>query len=305
MPKATFNMESVGEDTHLFKSKPLWMYWPGANTFYCGGRLMAGPHKSAIITYFVWATILSHTVLYFIFIAPYLWEDISPILPILSAFLNIFCYVMTAVVSLSDPGVLPRRSIVEVGAVLPEDYEALTNPNEGTRCYTCDIYRPPRSHHCRICDNCVELFDHHCDYINNCIGANNYKYFLTFLAALICMSLCDFCGLLLYITFQTGISHDSKVLFIVLIAIAVLVSLLVMVIVGFCCFHIWLSCKGKTTKEHLKSLEIDQQRAYCVSHRSKVRWDIMLSPADVDFIVNYSLREKSEQQPSHMSTTIG
>lgn len=199
------NMEAVGEDTHLFNTKPLWKFWPGQNAFYCGGRFIAGPRKSALVVCVVWFTILAHTALFFAFIAPYLWEDISPILPILSAFLNVFSYVMTVVVSCSDPGVLPRRSLCEVGAVQPEDYESLVNPESGSRCYTCEISRPPRSHHCRICDNCVELFDHHCDYINNCIGANNYKYFVTFLAALVCMCLCDFSGLLLYITFQTGV----------------------------------------------------------------------------------------------------
>lgn len=202
-------MESAAEDAHIFSTKPLWKVWPGNNAFYCNGKVIAGSRKSSLVVHLVWLTLLAHTALYFAFIAPYLWTDISPILPILSAFLNVWCYVMTAVVSCSDPGILPRRSICEVGgAVLPDDYDSLLNPNSGSRCYTCEIFRPPRSHHCSSCGNCVELFDHHCDYINNCIGAKNYKYFLAFLATLICMSLCDFSGLLLYITFQAGICKE-------------------------------------------------------------------------------------------------
>jgi palmitoyltransferase ZDHHC9/14/18 len=166
---------------------------------------MAGPMKSSLVVWIVWVVMLAHTVLFFTFIAPYLLYKISPILPVLSLILNLACYISTIVVSCSDPGVLPRRSVCEVGGVQSEDYASLVNPEAGSRCYTCEIFRPPRSHHCRVCDNCVELFDHHCDYINNCIGARNYKYFLAFLALLISMCLCDFCGLLLYLTFHTGI----------------------------------------------------------------------------------------------------
>jgi palmitoyltransferase ZDHHC9/14/18 len=167
---------------------------------------MTGPKKTALRAWIVWAVIGLHTALYFAFIAPYLWTQFSPVLPILSAFLNLVCYVATFVVCFSDPGVLPRKSLCEVGAVFPEDAEALLNPESGSRCYTCEIFRPARAHHCRVCDNCVELFDHHCDYVNNCIGANNYKYFIAFLATFICMALSDICGLLLFITFKTGLS---------------------------------------------------------------------------------------------------
>ena len=47
-------------------------------------------------------------------------------------------------------------------------------------CKTCNIQRPPRSHHCRICDNCVDTHDHHCVWLNTCIGRRNYRFFLGF-----------------------------------------------------------------------------------------------------------------------------
>lgn len=50
-----------------------------------------------------------------------------------------------------------------------------------TKCKTCKITKPARSKHCTVCDHCVELFDHHCIWLNNCVGANNFKWFLTFI----------------------------------------------------------------------------------------------------------------------------
>ena len=34
-----------------------------------------------------------------------------------------------------------------------------------------------------MCNMCVEKQDHHCVWINGCVGAQNYRYFLWFLAS--------------------------------------------------------------------------------------------------------------------------
>lgn len=47
-------------------------------------------------------------------------------------------------------------------------------------CKTCNIWRPPRTHHCRTCDSCIETQDHHCVWLNNCVGRRNYRYFFIF-----------------------------------------------------------------------------------------------------------------------------
>lgn len=50
-------------------------------------------------------------------------------------------------------------------------------------CDTCNVYKPPRSHHCSICNSCYLKMDHHCILLNICIGYRNYKTFYLFLVS--------------------------------------------------------------------------------------------------------------------------
>ena len=45
-------------------------------------------------------------------------------------------------------------------------------------CPTCQLSRPPRSHHCPICNMCVMKRDHHCFFTASCIGFHNERYFV-------------------------------------------------------------------------------------------------------------------------------
>ncbi len=49
-----------------------------------------------------------------------------------------------------------------------------------TRCHTCDMVKPARTHHCALCGSCVFCMDHHCLWINNCVGLDNQRYFLLY-----------------------------------------------------------------------------------------------------------------------------
>jgi len=156
---------------------------------------------------FAMLLIVGTSLMFFIFDCPYLSEKISIAIPIIGAFLFVFVLSVLLRTACTDPGILPRSEKDEVlynerlvlitmnandqyqltsNAQMPRYKEVMVKgrPVKLKYCYTCKLYRPPRTSHCSVCDNCVERFDHHCPWVANCIGKRNYRFFYMFLVSL-------------------------------------------------------------------------------------------------------------------------
>ena len=122
---------------------------------------------------------------------------------VISSVFYIIEIIMMILGSCTDPGILPRqgkdfyyiskrviqRRVID-GHCIPLIY-----------CYSCSLYRPPRSSHCSVCDNCVERFDHHCIWLGTCIGKRNYKYFYCLLTCLFVNYVFEIICSIIYIIF--------------------------------------------------------------------------------------------------------
>ena len=109
---------------------------------------------------------------------------ISSILYIVQIYFMLKCFLI-------DPGILPKQRISLYFHTNKEKMRYRINGHlyRLNYCYSCGIFRPPRTSHCSRCDNCVERFDHHCIWLANCIGKRNYKYFY---ALLVCLNINTF-----------------------------------------------------------------------------------------------------------------
>ncbi|XP_036020117.1 palmitoyltransferase ZDHHC18 isoform X6 [Mus musculus] len=175
-----------------------WEVFPGRNRFYCGGRLMLAGHGGVFALTLL--LILSTTILFFVFDCPYLARTLTLAIPIIAAILFFFVMSCLLQTSFTDPGILPRATICEAAALekqIDNTGSSTYRPPPRTRevmingqtvklkyCFTCKMFRPPRTSHCSVCDNCVERFDHHCPWVGNCVGRRNYRFFYAFILSL-------------------------------------------------------------------------------------------------------------------------
>ena len=156
----------------------------GRSKFWCNFFCISGPQYYNVFFAFILIS-LTQACLLLIFIKAY--SQISILYQIIISFIfYIFELINMILGCCTDPGVLPRH---------PKDLYYITNRPllrqviNGHKiivpfCYTCSMFRPPRTSHCSVCDNCVERFDHHCLWLGTCIGKRNYKYFYWFISSL-------------------------------------------------------------------------------------------------------------------------
>lgn len=270
--------DSVRSATRL-----VYEVWPelvgSHNRFACRGRCVTGPTIDRWYNCAAWTFICVPTVLYYVFCAEYLWMHVSQMLPIFTGLLFVSTITFLLLTSCVDPGILPRRCLQDAveglaeqvheatGAPLPptltDDLTAQQPPlteeqqEQGFRwCATCKIYRPPRASHCRDCDNCVLTFDHHCPFVNNCVGQRNYAFFSGFLISTGCLGFAVAVGVGLLLSRASDTGEDDTgmsriVLYLLLILIGAPTVLLLLGVLGLMSFHVYLTCRGRTTKEAL------------------------------------------------------
>ncbi|XP_034561585.1 palmitoyltransferase ZDHHC18b [Notolabrus celidotus] len=176
-----------------------WEVFPGKNRFYCDGRIMLA-RQSGVLPLTL-GLILVTCGLFFVFDCPFLVKHLTSCIPFIGGGLFVFVVITLLQTSFTDPGILPRATPDEATDIEkqidnpgnsssyrppPRTKEVLINQQvvKLKYCFTCKMFRPPRTSHCSLCDNCVERFDHHCPWVGNCVGKRNYRFFYTFIVSL-------------------------------------------------------------------------------------------------------------------------
>ncbi|XP_058610389.1 palmitoyltransferase ZDHHC18-B isoform X1 [Onychostoma macrolepis] len=177
-----------------------WEVFPGKNRFCCDGRIIVA-RQSGVLPLTL-GLILLTSGLFFIFDCPFLVKHLTSCIPAIGGVLFVFVVISLLQTSFTDPGILPRATPEEAADIEkqidnPTGSSSSYRPPPRTKevvinqqvvklkyCFTCKIFRPPRTSHCSLCDNCVERFDHHCPWVGNCVGKRNYRFFYTFIVSL-------------------------------------------------------------------------------------------------------------------------
>ncbi|XP_060914913.1 palmitoyltransferase ZDHHC18-B isoform X1 [Labrus mixtus] len=175
-----------------------WEVFPGKNRFYCDGRIIVA--RQGGVLPLTLGLILVTCGLFFVFDCPFLVKHLTSCIPFIGGGLFIFVVITLLQTSFTDPGILPRATPDEAAEIEkqidttgnssyrppPRTKEVVINQQvvKLKYCFTCKMFRPPRTSHCSLCDNCVERFDHHCPWVGNCVGKRNYRFFYTFIVSL-------------------------------------------------------------------------------------------------------------------------
>ncbi|XP_033013741.1 palmitoyltransferase ZDHHC18 isoform X2 [Lacerta agilis] len=201
---------------------------------------------------------------------PFLARNLTLAIPIIAGILFLFVISCLLQTSFRDPGILPRATPSEA-ADLEKWIDSLGTstyrPPARTMevvinkymvklkyCYTCKMFRPPRTSHCSVCDNCVERFDHHCPWVGNCVGKRNYRYFYAFILSLSFLTAFIFACVITHLALRSQGSDFLTVLKATPASVLELVVCFFSVwsIFGLSGFHTYLVASNLTTNEDLK-----------------------------------------------------
>uniref|UniRef100_A0A3Q3WUI7 Palmitoyltransferase n=1 Tax=Mola mola TaxID=94237 RepID=A0A3Q3WUI7_MOLML len=248
-----------------------WEVFPGKNRFYCDGRIIVA-RQSGVLPLTL-GLILATSGLFFIFDCPFLVKHLTSCIPVIGGALFVFVVITLLQTSFSDPGILPRATPDEAADIEkqidntgnssyrppPRTKEVVINQQvvKLKYCFTCKMFRPPRTSHCSLCDNCVERFDHHCPWVGNCVGKRNYRFFYTFIVSLSILTAFIFGCVTTHLALSTcfcpcsdrNCRHSSDINIQNLLVIC---FFSVWSILGLSGFHTYLVASNLTTNEDIK-----------------------------------------------------
>ena len=234
----------------------------GLNKIICSNRILMGEKYYAMfLTFFIYSLPYIISIIFFLKSALLnLSENLIYI--IISSLLYIIHIYSMIKGGCTDPGILPRQnkdSYYDTNR-LNMKYRILGHIHRVNYCYSCYLFRPPRTSHCAVCDNCVERFDHHCIWLGNCIGKNNYKYFYLLLGSLNINAIFQ----IIYCVYSINLEikkiknkefrQKNNYTFIIIMGSIILYNLLFLIIfIGkLFVLHTYLVCKGITFYEYTK-----------------------------------------------------
>ena len=160
----------------------------------------------------------------------------------------------------TDPGIIPRQMGNNHLYRTKKYFKMVSNGSfvKYTYCFTCNIFRPPRTSHCALCDNCCQRFDHHCKWLGTCVGKRNYKYFFTLVLTLVINALIEIVYNIVIII-QSGKDKEEKKIKFRFYTIFVLSCVILIDLLALFCFlgelqlvHLKLLIKNLTYYEFFK-----------------------------------------------------
>uniref|UniRef100_A0A8C7HA87 Palmitoyltransferase n=1 Tax=Oncorhynchus kisutch TaxID=8019 RepID=A0A8C7HA87_ONCKI len=246
------------------KARRKWEVFPGKNRFYCDGRFIVA-QQSGVLPLTL-GLILVTTVLFFVFDCPFLVKHLTVFIPAIGGVLFVFAVISLLQTSFTDPGILPRATPDEAAYIEkqidnsgsstyrlpPRTKEVVINQQvvKLKYCFTCKMFRPPRTSHCSLCDNCVERFDHHCPWVGNCVGKRNYRFFYTFIVSLSFLTAFVFGCVATHLALRA--QGGRGLIFALQESPLVICFFSVWSILGLSGFHTYLVASNLTTNEDIK-----------------------------------------------------